>query len=205
VVGGESWGAETRRNTGYVPFSAPRFELEPEDGSSYVVLKVQVQGDDSDCADSHMWQKALGQTPSVGRSASHPTHLSYCLIECDLLINPREFYQVAAGIVTGSPPPGHALCRTAIGRAYFAALNVAVETLMALDVSCGGGAQKDGLTVRYLYASDDEHLKTASVSIDNRRTERNIHGARQVFWVRADIGRRAERRHSTPIDGRFCP
>jgi hypothetical protein len=70
--------------------------------------------------------------------------------------------------------PGPALCRTAIGRAYFAILNVAVEILESLGVSCGGGAQKHGLTVRYLYASDDEHLKTASVAIDNLRTERNI-------------------------------
>jgi hypothetical protein len=89
-------------------------------------------------------------------------------------MNPQEFYKVAQGIVSGSPPPGPALCRTAIGRAYFAALNVAVETLASLDVSCGGGAQKHGRTVRYLYASDDEHLKTALVAIDNLRTERNI-------------------------------
>jgi hypothetical protein len=89
-------------------------------------------------------------------------------------MNPREFYQVAQGIVLENPPPGPALCRTAIGRAYFATLNVAVETLAALKVSCGGGAQKHGLAVRYLYASDDEHLKTASVAIDNLRTERNI-------------------------------
>jgi hypothetical protein len=27
-----------------------RFEQDPEDGSSYVVVEVQVQGDESDCA-----------------------------------------------------------------------------------------------------------------------------------------------------------
>lgn len=88
-------------------------------------------------------------------------------------MNPREFYHVALKIVVGSPPPGPAWCRTAIGRAYFASLNVAVESLNRLGVDCGKGPQKHGRAVAFLHASGDEVIKTASVMLDYLKTERN--------------------------------
>jgi hypothetical protein len=88
-------------------------------------------------------------------------------------MDPREFYQVALKIVVGSPTPGPAWCRTAIGRAYFGAMNVAVETLSRLGVDCGKGPQKHGKAVAFLHASGDEAIKTASVMLDFLKTERN--------------------------------
>jgi hypothetical protein len=85
----------------------------------------------------------------------------------------REFYQVALKIVVGNPPPGAAWCRTAIGRAYFASLNVAVESLNRLGVDCGKGPQKHGRAVAFLHASGDELIKTAAVTLDFLKTERN--------------------------------
>jgi hypothetical protein len=85
----------------------------------------------------------------------------------------REFYQVALKIVVGSPPPGPAWCRTAIGRAYFGALNVAVESLSRLGADCGKGPQKHGNAVAFLHASGDEAIKTASIMLDYLKTERN--------------------------------
>jgi hypothetical protein len=88
-------------------------------------------------------------------------------------MNPREFYQVAQKIVLASPPPGPAWCRTAIGRAYFASLNVAVSRLDDLGADCGKGAAKHGHAVAFLYASGDADLKTASVTLDYLKAARN--------------------------------
>jgi hypothetical protein len=88
-------------------------------------------------------------------------------------MDPKEFYRVALEIVLGSPPPGPAWCRTAVSRAYLAALNRATEALAGLGVSCGKGPQKHGQAVRFLHATDDPDLKTASATLDHLRTERN--------------------------------
>jgi hypothetical protein len=88
-------------------------------------------------------------------------------------MNPEEFDQAALEIVLRSPPPGPAWCRTAISRAYFAALNRAAEALAGLGASCGKGPQKHGQAVRFLHATDDPDLKTASATLDHLRTERN--------------------------------
>ena len=55
---------------------AERKEQDPEDGRSYVVLEVKVQGDESDCAESHMrymstWANSV-DWPAV---SSNPTDL----------------------------------------------------------------------------------------------------------------------------------
>src|SRR5262249_2766247 len=76
-------------------------------------------------------------------------------------------------IILGSRSPGPASCRTAIGRAYFAALNCADGALEGLGASCGKGPQKHGLAGRFLHATDDPDLKTASAALDELKTLRN--------------------------------
>ena len=88
-------------------------------------------------------------------------------------MDPREFYRVAEKIVLGSPSPGPAWCRTAIGRAYFGALNVAVKSLVRLGADCGQGPQKHGKAVAFLYVSGDESIKTASATLDYLKTHTN--------------------------------
>jgi hypothetical protein len=56
-----------------------RFEHDPEDGSSYVVLEVQVQGDETDCGESHM--RYLRTWPnSVGWPEVHLIRLIYDIV-----------------------------------------------------------------------------------------------------------------------------
>jgi hypothetical protein len=62
---------------------------------------------------------------------------------------------------------------TAIGRAYYPALNRADQTLASLGASCGKGPQKHGLAVRFLHATDDPDLKRASRTLDDLKTQRN--------------------------------
>jgi hypothetical protein len=88
-------------------------------------------------------------------------------------MDPREFYRIAEKIALGSPSPRPAWCRTAIGRAYFGALNVAVDSLARLGVDCDQGPQKHGKAVAFLYASGDAPIKTASAMLDYLKSVRN--------------------------------
>jgi hypothetical protein len=88
-------------------------------------------------------------------------------------MDPAEFYVLAMRIVTGGPAPGPAECRTAIGRAYYAALNRADETLARWGTSCSKGPQKHGLAVRFLHAANDPDLMTASTALNDLKTLRN--------------------------------
>jgi hypothetical protein len=88
-------------------------------------------------------------------------------------MDPAEFYQFGLKIVLGSPSPGPASCRTAIGRAYYAALNRADAALAGWGASCGKGPQKHGLAVRFLHATDDPDLKTASTALNELKALRN--------------------------------
>jgi hypothetical protein len=64
-------------------------------------------------------------------------------------------------------------CRTAIGRAYYAALNRADEALARWGASCGKGPQKHGLAVRFLHATNDADLMAASTALNDLKTLRN--------------------------------
>jgi hypothetical protein len=88
-------------------------------------------------------------------------------------MDPAEFYDFAHRIILGGAPPGPAECRTAIGRAYYAALNRADEALARWGASCGKGPQKHGLAVRFLHASNDPDLMTASTALQDLKTLRN--------------------------------
>lgn len=88
-------------------------------------------------------------------------------------MDPAEFYTLAPKMIVGGPSPGPAQCRTAIGRAYYAALNRADETLVRWGVSCGKGPQKHGLAVRFLHATGDPDLMAASTALNDLKTLRN--------------------------------
>jgi hypothetical protein len=88
-------------------------------------------------------------------------------------MDPAEFYRLGLRLISGSPPPDAASCRTAIGRAYFAALNRADDTLARWGGSCGKGSQKHGLAVRFLHATGDPDLILASADLDRLRSLRN--------------------------------
>jgi hypothetical protein len=88
-------------------------------------------------------------------------------------MDPAEFHQLGLKLISGRPTPDAASCRTAIGRAYFAALNRADEALARWGASCGKGPQKHGLAVRFLLATLDPDLKLASADLDRLRSLRN--------------------------------
>jgi hypothetical protein len=88
-------------------------------------------------------------------------------------MNPADFYQLGVKLISGSQVPDAAACRTAIGRAYYAALNRADEALARWGASCGKGPQKHGLAIRFLHATGDPDLKMASSALDRLRGWRN--------------------------------
>jgi hypothetical protein len=88
-------------------------------------------------------------------------------------MDPAEFYRLGLRLISGGPPPDAASCRTAIGRADFAALNRADDVLTRWGGSCGKGSQKHGLAVRFLHAAGDPDLILASADLDRLRSLRN--------------------------------
>lgn len=88
-------------------------------------------------------------------------------------MDPAEFYHLGLKLISGATAPDAASCRTAIGRAYFAALNRVDEALGRWGAACGKGSQKHGLAVRFLHATDDPDLKLASADLDRLRSLRN--------------------------------
>jgi hypothetical protein len=88
-------------------------------------------------------------------------------------MDPAEFYHFGLRIILSSPAPGPAACRTAIGRAYYAALNRTDEALARWGASCGKGPQKHGLAVRYLHATNAPSLKAASTDLNELKGLRN--------------------------------
>jgi hypothetical protein len=88
-------------------------------------------------------------------------------------MDPRDFNQVAIDLVVRRPPTGPAAYRSAISRAYFAALNVAADVLSGIGHSPGRGDSKHKKLVIYLQQSEDAQLGSAGVMIDNLRNQRN--------------------------------
>ncbi len=89
-------------------------------------------------------------------------------------MNPRDFNQVAIDIVVKRPPSGPAAYRSAISRAYYAALNVAADVLTSIGHSPGKGDSKHKKLVIYLQQSGDAELSSVGRSIDTMRTMRNL-------------------------------
>ncbi len=88
-------------------------------------------------------------------------------------MDPSAFYHFGLRIVVTNPAPDPATCRTAIGRAYYAALNRVDQTLGRWGASCGRGPQKHGLAVRFLHATNDPVLMMASGDLNGLKDLRN--------------------------------
>jgi uncharacterized protein (UPF0332 family) len=88
-------------------------------------------------------------------------------------MDPRAFNQVAIDIVVRRPPTGPAAYRSAISRAYYAALNVAMDLLAGNGHSPGKGDSAHKKVVIYLQQSGDADLDNVGAAIDKMRTMRN--------------------------------
>jgi uncharacterized protein (UPF0332 family) len=88
-------------------------------------------------------------------------------------MDPRDFNQVAIDIVVKRPPTGPAANRSAISRAYFAAMNVAADVLISIGHSPGKGDSKHKKLAIYLQHSGEAELNDVGRSIDDLRTIRN--------------------------------
>jgi hypothetical protein len=88
-------------------------------------------------------------------------------------MDPTAFYHFGLRMIASSPAPDPVSCRTAIGRAYYAALNRADQALARWGASCGKGPQKHGLAVRFLHATNDPDLMSASKDLDALKGSRN--------------------------------
>ena len=88
-------------------------------------------------------------------------------------MDPADFYRLGLRLITGGSAPDTAACRTAIGRAYYSALNRVEVTLAGWGAACGRGPQKHGLAVRLLHATADPDLIRSSADLDRLRTMRN--------------------------------
>jgi hypothetical protein len=89
-------------------------------------------------------------------------------------MDPADFYHLGLRIIASSPAHDPAPCRTAIGRAYYAALNRADQALAHWGASCGKGPQKHGLAVRLLGATNDPDLITSSRDLNDLKYLRNL-------------------------------
>jgi hypothetical protein len=88
-------------------------------------------------------------------------------------MDPRDFLKVAGMLATVAGDPVGAKRRTAIGRAYFAAYNVAAEMLSVLGAPPMENAEGHNQAVRLLEVSGDEDLRTLGILLSSLRTERN--------------------------------
>jgi hypothetical protein len=88
-------------------------------------------------------------------------------------MDPRDFNQVAINIIMGRPATGPAAYRTAISRAYFAAMNVAANVLSRIGHSPGKADGNHKKIVIYLQQTGDAQLMRTGGMIDILRRKRN--------------------------------
>src|SRR5689334_1892905 len=88
-------------------------------------------------------------------------------------MDPREFNHVAIDIVVRRPSTGPAAYRSAISRAYYAALKVAADVLTSIGHFPGRGDSKHKRVVIYLQQSGDAKLTRAGAMTDELRRKRN--------------------------------
>ena len=85
-------------------------------------------------------------------------------------MDPREFLAVAAEVLARGQP---AHCRTAIGRAYYAAFNVGANILRGNGFTIGKGPQGHGDVVKHLLGCSDATVRRAGSQLDDLRAMRN--------------------------------
>ena len=85
-------------------------------------------------------------------------------------MDPRDFYQIALGLST-SQKPGER--RTAIGRAYYAAYNVAANFLRSLKVIIEKKPESHKKVQEFLSNSGDKEITKIAHKLETMRTMRN--------------------------------
>ena len=86
-------------------------------------------------------------------------------------MNPRDFGGLASRLAGGENPTTAEL-RTAVGRAYYSAFNVAVALLKKLKVQLPTGWEGHRLLAVAIRHCEDEHLTTVSHEFDELRAAR---------------------------------
>ena len=87
-------------------------------------------------------------------------------------MNPRAFLELARRLLVNEPNP--AGFRSAIGRAYYAAFNVAAEFLKGVDCEVHEDAKGHKQAYFRLNNSGDSLLSEVASYLDDLRSERNV-------------------------------
>jgi uncharacterized protein (UPF0332 family) len=85
-------------------------------------------------------------------------------------MNPREFHGLAEQLAHGSTP---AEFRTAIGRAYYAAFNVAADGLRTLGFRPGKGGAAHGEVARCMWNAGNPTITAAADKLNSLHSLRN--------------------------------
>lgn len=85
-------------------------------------------------------------------------------------MNPRDFNHIAAQLVSQGDPVA---CRTAIGRAYYAAFNVAAELLREMGFHIGQNAAAHDYIAKLLNSSEHREVQSVAGALRTLRTSRN--------------------------------
>jgi uncharacterized protein (UPF0332 family) len=85
-------------------------------------------------------------------------------------MDPRDFYQIATSLAT-SQKPGER--RTAVGRAYYAAYNVAATFLRDLKVTIEKKPESHKKVQEFLSNSGDKEITEIAHKLETMRTMRN--------------------------------
>src|SRR5437763_473729 len=86
-------------------------------------------------------------------------------------MDPRDFHRLAVRLCSGSAGPAD--LRSAVGRAYYAAFNVAAMMLRGWGIPIVGNAGGHGEVLRYLGNSGDADLLAAGHKLATLRSRRN--------------------------------
>ena len=85
-------------------------------------------------------------------------------------MDPRDFHTLASRLAAGTTPAEY---RTAIGRSYYAAFNVAAELLRNLGFPLGRGAAAHGEVQRCLSNAGDPAVAAVAAGLGQLHSRRN--------------------------------
>jgi hypothetical protein len=87
-------------------------------------------------------------------------------------MDPREFLGLAKDLLDATP--NAVACRTAIGRSYYAALNVALSMLSELNIRLDRDEDSHKRLAQILDSSENPDLKRACVRLANQKNLRKL-------------------------------
>src|SRR5438094_749491 len=86
-------------------------------------------------------------------------------------MDPRDFLALADTLING-PPPSPAVCRTVIGRSYYAALNVLTALVRELKIPLEKTKDSHNEVMIIVVESKDRNLKQACDSLARQKMVR---------------------------------